>query len=154
MELIFNSCGEFRWSPEGPAIQIHSPHLHIGAPGIFFFRSFRVCSNAKESVGCGKKREATAPIESLVKLQPRFLCLRWKTLLWQNCSLGSSACSEGLALGQNTLKIMKQIYDILQISFPTYYRDFLECIWIEGCMVLITFLWNWQIIILYMANTL
>ena len=35
MELIFNLCGEFRWSPEGPVSQIHSPHLHVGAPGIF-----------------------------------------------------------------------------------------------------------------------
>ena len=31
MELIFNPCGEFRRSPEGPFSQIHSPHLHVGA---------------------------------------------------------------------------------------------------------------------------
>ena len=35
MELIFNPCGEFRWSPEGPVSQIHSPHLLVGAPGIY-----------------------------------------------------------------------------------------------------------------------
>ena len=35
MELIFNPCGQFRRSPEGPVSQIHSPHLHVGAPGIF-----------------------------------------------------------------------------------------------------------------------
>ena len=35
MELIFNPCGEFRWSSEVPVSQIHSPHLHVGAPGIF-----------------------------------------------------------------------------------------------------------------------
>ena len=35
MELIFNACGEFRWSPEGPVSQIHSSNLHVGAPGIF-----------------------------------------------------------------------------------------------------------------------
>ena len=35
MELIFYPCGEFRCSPEGPVSQIHSPHLHFGAPGIF-----------------------------------------------------------------------------------------------------------------------
>ena len=35
MELIFNPCGEFRWNPEGPVSQIHSPHLHVGAHGIF-----------------------------------------------------------------------------------------------------------------------
>ena len=35
--------------------------------------SFKVCSDAKERVGCGKQRETTAPIQSLVKLQPWFL---------------------------------------------------------------------------------
>ena len=35
MELIFNPCSEFWRSPEGPFSQIHSPHLHVGAPGIF-----------------------------------------------------------------------------------------------------------------------
>ena len=35
MELIFNPCGEFRWNPEGPFIEIHFPHLKAGAPGIF-----------------------------------------------------------------------------------------------------------------------
>ena len=35
MELIFNLIGEFRWIPEGPVNQIHSPHLHVGASGIF-----------------------------------------------------------------------------------------------------------------------
>ena len=42
----------------------------------------------------------------LVKLQPWFLSLQWKTCLCQNCSLGSCACSEGPALGQNTLMMM------------------------------------------------
>ena len=37
------------------------------------FRSFKVCSNTKERVGCGKQWEAIAPIQSLVKLQPLFL---------------------------------------------------------------------------------
>ena len=67
------------------------------------FRSFKVCSNAKERMGCRKQWEATAPILSLVKLQPWFLSLQWKTCLQQNCSLGSCACNEGPALGQNTL---------------------------------------------------
>ena len=34
MELIFNPCADFRGSTEGPDSQIHSSHLHIGAPGI------------------------------------------------------------------------------------------------------------------------
>ena len=33
MELIFKLYSEFR-SPEGPVIQINSPDLHVGAPGI------------------------------------------------------------------------------------------------------------------------
>ena len=33
--LIFNLCGEFLWSPEGPVSQIHSPHHHAGSPGVF-----------------------------------------------------------------------------------------------------------------------
>ena len=35
MELIYNPCGEFRWNLEGPVSQIRSPHLLVGAPGIF-----------------------------------------------------------------------------------------------------------------------
>ena len=35
MELIFNPCGEFWWSPEGLISQIQSPHLQAGALGIF-----------------------------------------------------------------------------------------------------------------------
>ena len=46
------------------------------------------------------------PIQSLVKLQPWFLSLRWMTCLWQNFSQGSSACSEGPTLVQNTLMVM------------------------------------------------
>ena len=100
MELIFNPCGEFRRSTEGPVSQIHSPHLHVGAPGIFsdLLRSVQMLKRE----GCGKQREATAPIQSLVKLQFWFLSLWWKTCLRQNCSLASCACSEGPALGENT----------------------------------------------------
>ena len=68
--------------------------------------SFKVCSDAKERVWCGMQREATAPFKSLVKLQPWFLRLRWKTCLRQNCSLGFSASIEGPAFGKNTLKMM------------------------------------------------
>ena len=92
MELMFNPYGEFRWIPEG---------LVCWCPWDIF-RSFEVCSDAKERVGCGKQREATAPIKSLGKtaaLVPEFAleaCLR------QNCCLGFSACSEGPDFGQNT----------------------------------------------------
>ena len=97
MELIFNPCGEFRWSPEGPVSHsLSSPPRWCPRD---LFRTFNVCSDAKERVECGKQQEATAPIQSLVKLQPWFLSLRWKTCLRQNCSL---AYSEWPALGQNT----------------------------------------------------
>ena len=33
-------------------------------------RSFKVLSVAKEKVGCGQQREATEPIQSLLKMQP------------------------------------------------------------------------------------
>ena len=55
-----------------------------------------------ERVGCEKQREATEPIQSLVKPQPWFLSLRWKTSLRQNCSLGFGAWNEEPAVGQNT----------------------------------------------------
>ena len=72
----------------------------VGAPGIFsdLLRSVQMLKRE----GCRKQREATAPLKSLVKLQPWFLSLQWKTCLWQNSSLGFSARSEGPAFGQNT----------------------------------------------------
>ena len=57
----------------------------------------------KREWGCGKQEEATVPIQSLVTLQSWFLSLWWKTCLRQNYRLGSGDCSEGPALGQNTL---------------------------------------------------
>ena len=78
-----------------------------------YFQIFKVYSDAKCRVGCGKQREATAPIQSLVKLQPWFLSLRWKTCLRQNYILGSCVCSEGSALGQNTLMMMMK-YEYLK----------------------------------------
>ena len=89
--------------------QIHSPHLHVGVPGIFsdLLRSVQML---KRESGYGKQRQATTPIQSLIKLQPSFLSLRWKTCFRLNCSLGSCACSEGSALGQNTLMKILYIY--------------------------------------------
>ena len=56
-----------------------------------------------------KQWEATAPIKYLVKLQPWFLSLWWKTCLRQNCSLGFSTCSEGPTFGQYSLMMMMMI---------------------------------------------
>ena len=98
-ELIFNPCSEFWGSPEGPVSQIHSPHLHVGAPGIFsdLLRFFQMLE--RERVRCRKQWEPTAPIQSLVKtaglvpefavedlpsaeLQPWFLRLQWRNCPW------------------------------------------------------------------------
>ena len=105
MELIFNPCCEFPWSPEGPVSQIHSPHLHVRVPWIFsdLLRSVQMLKRER-----GSESNGTLPhlFNFMVKLQPWFLSLRWKTCLRRNCSQGSCACREGLALGQNTLMIM------------------------------------------------
>ena len=113
MELMFNPFGEFRLKSGGPS------HLLVGAPGIFLdlLRSVQMLkrewgAESNGSVGyCDYIRSEVIHegrnftrqlIKSLVKLQPWFLSLRWKTYLRQNCSLGFSACSEGPAFGQNT----------------------------------------------------
>ena len=56
MELIFNPCGEFRWSPEGPVSQIHSPHLLADAPGIFsdLLRSVQMLKRQWDAESNGK----------------------------------------------------------------------------------------------------
>ena len=79
-ELIFNPCGDFWWNPEGPVSQMHSPHLLVGAPGIFsdllgFVQMLKIEWGA-ESKG------SYCTYSSLVKRQPRFLSLKWKTCLW------------------------------------------------------------------------
>ena len=65
MELIFNPCSEFRWSPEGPVGQIHSPHLRAGAPGIF--------SGLLRFVQMQKAMGSYRAYLSLVKLKTRLL---------------------------------------------------------------------------------
>ena len=101
MELIFNHCGEFRLCPEGPASQIHCPHLRVGDSGIFpdLFKSVQIL-----------KREWGA--ERNKKLPHLFISTKTASFVpefavedlpfWQNCSLGFCACSEEAALGQNT----------------------------------------------------
>ena len=53
-------CGEFRWSPEGPVRQIHSPHLHVGAPGIFF-RSVQMLKRKWSAESNGKLPHLFSP---------------------------------------------------------------------------------------------
>ena len=55
-ELIFNPCSEFRLSPEGPVILIHSAHLQAGAPGIFsdLLRSVQILKRKRGAESNGK----------------------------------------------------------------------------------------------------
>ena len=80
IKLILNPCGEFRWSPEDPVSQDHSPHLLVGATGIFsdLFRSVQMLNRKWGAETTGINRTYS----SLVKLQPWLLSLRWKTSLW------------------------------------------------------------------------
>ena len=104
MELIFNPCGEFRRSPEVPVSQIHSLYLHVSTHGIFsdILRHVKMLKRVWVRKATGSYRTYS----SLVTLQPWFLSSWWKTCLWRSCSLGSCACSEGSALGQNTLMMI------------------------------------------------
>ena len=89
-ELIFNPCGEFRWSPEGPVSQIHSPHLHVGDPGIFsdLLRYVQMPKREWGAESNGKLQHLSAAlvpefvVEDLpsTELHPRFLRLQWMDL--------------------------------------------------------------------------
>ena len=103
MVLIFNPCGEFRWSPKGPASQIHSPHLHDGAPGIFSDLLWSVQMMKRQ--WCAESNGNYRTYSSQVKLQTRFLILLWKTCLW--AELQPWYLSLQRTLGQNTQKIWK-----------------------------------------------
>ena len=96
-ELIFNPCGEFRWSPEGPVSQVHSPHLHIGSPGIFsdLLRSVQMLKRVWGAESNRSYRTYSIPGKTAAlvpefavedppsaELQPRFLCLQWRTCPW------------------------------------------------------------------------
>ena len=67
MELMFSPCGKFRWSPEGPVSQIHSPHLLVGAP-CDLFRSFKVVQMLKREWGA--ESNGKLPSSSSVARQP------------------------------------------------------------------------------------
>ena len=94
MEQIFDLCGEFRWSPEDPVSQIHSPHLHVGAPGIFsdLSRSVQMLKREWGEESNGSNRTYSIPGETAAlvpefamedlpsaELQPKFLRLQWRT---------------------------------------------------------------------------
>ena len=97
MELIYNPCCKFRWSPEGPVSQIHSPRILVGAPGIFsdLLRSVKMLKREWVRKAKGRYRTYSIPgktaalvRESVVddlpsaELELRFLRLQWRTCPW------------------------------------------------------------------------
>ena len=103
MKLIFIPCGDFRWSQEGPASQIHSPYLHVGALGIFsdlegLFRCWRgsgvpIETGSYCTYSNSGKTAALVPefaVEELpsAELQTRILLLQWRTCPWAEQSDG------------------------------------------------------------------
>ena len=84
MELIFNPCAEFQWSPEGPFSQIHSPHLHVGASGIFsdLLRSVQMQKRKWFAESNGKVPHLFIPSKTAM-LVPKFAV--------ENLSLGRTA---------------------------------------------------------------
>ena len=59
MEVIFNPYGELRRSPEDSVNQIHSRHLHVGAPGIFSYLLRSVQMLKREGVRKAAERYRT-----------------------------------------------------------------------------------------------
>ena len=95
------TCGEFWWSPEGPVSQIHSPHLHVGAPGTFsdLLMSVRMLKRKWGAESNGKLPYLSIPSKTAAcvpefawktclwaELQHWFLSLQWKTCPWAEYS--------------------------------------------------------------------
>ena len=98
MELIFNPCGEFRWSFEGLVSQFHSCHFQVGAPGIFWdlLRSVQMLKREWSAESNRKLLHLLFPSKSAI-LVPKFGV--------EDVPLDRTAtciCSERPALGQNT----------------------------------------------------
>ena len=72
LALIFSPCGEFQWSTDGPVSQSHSPHLHVGAPGILsdLLRLFQILKRewgAESNENIEEKGDWDFRISDLVK---------------------------------------------------------------------------------------
>ena len=93
---IWNPCAEFRWSPEDPVSQIHTPHHHTDAPGIFsdLLRSVQMLKRVGAEIN-GKLPHLFIPSKTAnlypefvvedqpsAELQPRFLSLLWRICPW------------------------------------------------------------------------
>ena len=100
MEPIFNPCGEFRLSPEGPVSQIHSPHIQVRASGIFsdLVRSVQMLKREWGAESNGKILHLSIPSKTAAWV-PEFAV--------EDLPLSRTAAlvpefAEGPTLGQNT----------------------------------------------------
>ena len=102
MELIFNPRGKFRWSPEGPVSQIHSPYLHAGCLGIFsdLLRSDQMLNRECDAESNGKLPYLFIPSKTATLIPKFAVCFG------QNCGLCAWIYSEIPALGQINLMMM------------------------------------------------
>ena len=106
MELIFNPCSEFQWSPEGPVSQIHSLHLHVGAPGIFtdLLRSVQMSKREWGGESNGMQLHIFNP--SLNCILGSWVC-NGRPAFGLNCSLGAWWWLLERALGSSSIEFCK-----------------------------------------------
>ena len=107
MKLIFNPCGEFRFRGPSQSNPLSSPPRWWPWD---LFRSFKVCSDAKEIVGCGKQREATAPIQSVVKLQPWFPSLCGRPAFGRTAAQVPALAVKYLPLGRTLMMMILLLF--------------------------------------------
>ena len=117
MELIFNPCGEFRWSLEGPVSQMYSSHLHAGTPENFSGLLWSVLILKREWVQ--KAMASYRTYSSLVKLQHWFLSLRWKTCLeGRTAALVPGFPVKDLPLGRTLMMMSKYMKIVIHFYLP------------------------------------
>ena len=126
MKLIFNPCGEFRWSPEGPVSQIPSPHLQVGASRIFsdLIRSVQMLNREWGAQSNGKLPYLFIPRKTwFLSLQPWFLYLKWKICPWAEHSDDDEYYNKYLILNINSLSELNWIYERYRWNEPHVLRS-------------------------------
>ena len=117
LELIFNPCGEFLWSPES------TPHLHVGAPGIFtdLLRSVQMLLREWGTESNGKLLHLFIPSKTAFVV-PEFAM--------EDLPLSRTAALVPefavKALGQNTLMMMMMTF-IVMLTYQRYILVMLMC---------------------------
>ena len=134
MKLIFNPCGEFRRSPEGPVSQIHSPLLHVGAHGIFsdLLRHVQMRKESGMRKETGSQRTYSIPGKTAAlvpefaeedlpssELQPRYLRLHSRTCLGKNTLMMMMMMMMMMMIINSFLEYLHYITTILTLTIST-----------------------------------